>query len=140
VEHCVADSPQAVLDRVVAATNNHDLDALAACFSPDYRSEQPAHPGREFVGPELVREHWSIILGAVEDFRQEVLSSASVGDTIWWEARWSGSQPNNESFEVRGVGIAGVCDGLIAWARLYFEPVEAPGPETSQVLAEQLEA
>lgn len=30
--------------------NGHDATALAALFSPDYRSEQPAHPNRGFGG------------------------------------------------------------------------------------------
>ncbi len=30
--------------------NAHDLDAVAGFIHEDYRSEQPAHPGRAFVG------------------------------------------------------------------------------------------
>ena len=31
-------------DRLVDATNAHDVDAMMECFDPDYRSEQPLHP------------------------------------------------------------------------------------------------
>src|ERR1043165_3841548 len=35
-----------VIDRLVVAMNAHDLDAAAGLIHEDYRSEQPAHPGR----------------------------------------------------------------------------------------------
>ena len=39
------------VDRLIAATNAHDVDAVMECFHHDYRSEQPLHPeaggGRE---------------------------------------------------------------------------------------------
>ena len=39
-----------VIDRLVVAMNAHDLDAVAGFIHEDYRSEQPAHPGRAFAG------------------------------------------------------------------------------------------
>ena len=39
-----------VVDRLVVAVNAHDLDAVADLIHEDYRSEQPAHPGRAFAG------------------------------------------------------------------------------------------
>jgi hypothetical protein len=42
----------AVLERLREAINRHDLDALAACFEPDYHSAFPAHPDRTFRGHE----------------------------------------------------------------------------------------
>ena len=38
-----------VVDRLAAAMNAHDLDAVAGLIHADYRSEQPAHPGRAFT-------------------------------------------------------------------------------------------
>jgi hypothetical protein len=38
--------------RLRDAMNAHDLDAMAALFAPDYRSEQPLHPNRGFGGRE----------------------------------------------------------------------------------------
>lgn len=46
------------LRRLQEATNAHDLDALVACFAPDYRNETPAHPSRSFQGNEQVRANW----------------------------------------------------------------------------------
>jgi len=33
-----------LVERLRQAINKHDLDAFVACFDPDCRSEQPAHP------------------------------------------------------------------------------------------------
>jgi len=43
-------NPLGVIDRLVMATNAHDLDALLACFDDDYVNETPAHPLRGFRG------------------------------------------------------------------------------------------
>jgi hypothetical protein len=39
--------PRAVIDRLTAAQNAHDVEAMLTCFQEDYRSEQPQfRPGR----------------------------------------------------------------------------------------------
>src|SRR5947209_11573753 len=43
-------SPKLVFDHMIQALNRHDLDAMVACFAPDFRSEQPIHPERNFTG------------------------------------------------------------------------------------------
>ena len=43
-------SPKLVFERMIQATNRHDLEAMVAFFAPDYRSDQPFHPERNFVG------------------------------------------------------------------------------------------
>ena len=43
-------SPMATIDRLVRATNDHDLERLVDCFEPGYRNETPAHPARGFTG------------------------------------------------------------------------------------------
>jgi hypothetical protein len=47
---------QEMVDRLVQATNDHDIDAVAACFAEDYENETPVHPGRSFRGREQVRK------------------------------------------------------------------------------------
>ena len=49
----------AVLTRLVAAINDHDLDALEACFTVDYVNHTPAHPARGFVGRDQVARNWA---------------------------------------------------------------------------------
>ena len=63
-----------VMNRLRDAMNAHDLDAFVACFAPDYRSEQPAHPGRAFCGRAKVGENWAGVFSGVPDFHAELLA------------------------------------------------------------------
>jgi ketosteroid isomerase-like protein len=112
------------LEQAIAA---HDADAFATCFASDYRSEQPAHPARAFRGSEGVREHWTEIFQNVPDIRQETITTATDGETVWMEIAWRGHTRSQRPFEVRGVIIAQMREGRIAAARLYLEPVEEAG-------------
>jgi hypothetical protein len=119
--------PLATAERLVRATNDHDLEAMLACFETDYRSEQPAHPARAFQGIDQVRKNWSAMLEAVPDVRWEILRSVETEDTAWVELRLTGTQADGAMLHELGVVIFGVPDEKIAWARLYLEDVEANG-------------
>ena len=47
-----------MIERLVVAMNAHELDAAAGLIHEDYRSEQPAHPSRAFVGRAQMRANW----------------------------------------------------------------------------------
>ncbi len=49
---------RALIDRLTAAQNHHDLDGILACFHDDYRSEQPQFPARTFQGIDQVRANY----------------------------------------------------------------------------------
>jgi len=117
----------AMVERLRQATNDHDLDALVACFAPDYRNETPAHPERDFTGRDQVRQNWTQIFAAFGDLRDEVLRSAVDGDTVWSEWEHRGTRPDGTAHLMRGVVIFGVVDGLATWARFYLEPVQEGG-------------
>lgn len=119
--------PLATAGRLVQATNDHDLEAMLACFETDYRSEQPAHPARAFQGIDQVRKNWSAMLDAVPDVRWEVLRAAETEDTAWVELRLTGTQSDGSKLHEIGIVIFGVPDERIAWARLYLEDVEEDG-------------
>jgi ketosteroid isomerase-like protein len=114
----------AVIERLCRATNNHDLDAIVACFSPDYRNETPAHPARGFTGRQQVRRNWTQILAAVPDLTAEVLRCSVDGDTVWTEWVHRGTRPDGSPHHLCGVMIVGVGDDTIAWTRFYLEPVD----------------
>ena len=119
----VQDGPAALVARLCAATNAHDIEALVACFSPAYRNETPAHPEQGFVGREQVRTNWSQIFAAVPDISAEVLRLAVDGSTAWSEWEQRGTRPDGSPHLMRGVVILGVEQGCAAWARFYLEPV-----------------
>jgi ketosteroid isomerase-like protein len=123
-------SPAAVLERLHDAMNCHDPEAFVACFHPDYRSEQPRHPERAFVGTEQVRHNWSALFRSLPDFRADRVRSAIQGEEVWAEWSWEGTQESGERLVLQGVTVFGVAAGRIRWGRLYMEPVQEAGEET----------
>ena len=116
--------PTTVLERLVAAVNAHDLDALVSCFADDYVNETPAHPRRGFRGNEQVRRNWSQLFAGVADIRARLLRTAVDGDTLWTEWELSGTRIDGVAFLLRGVVIFAVGGAEITSARFYLEPVE----------------
>jgi len=116
-----------VLERLHAAMNQHDLEAMLECFDPDYRSEQPLHPNRGFGGKEQVRKNWSAILSSFPDFEAELLGHISSGGTVWSEWRWSAA-----GLDMAGVTLLGVEEDRIVWGRLYMESVEENGEDIDE--------
>jgi ketosteroid isomerase-like protein len=129
--------PVDVIDRLCEAQNAHDVDAMAACFHPDYRSDQPCHPRRAFVGVEQVRKNWSGIFAAVPDLAVEVtgLVADPGGEDVWTEWRWTGTRADGSPMEMAGVTIFGVREGRIASGRLYMEEVERDGDTIDEAVA-----
>ena len=117
-------SRTSVVDRLVQAMNDHDLEALVACFDEGYLNETPVHPQRGFRGNEQVRQNWSQILAAVPEFRARVLRMADDGDKVWTEWDMSGTRDDGALFQMAGVAIFGVEAPKITSARFYLEPVE----------------
>lgn len=117
-------SPSDVVDRLVQATNRHDLDGIVACFAARYRNETPAHPTRGFVGDDQVRRNWAQLLAGVPDLTAQVLACAVDGDTVWSEWHLAGTRRDGAPHEMRGVIIFAVLDGQVSAARFYLEPVE----------------
>jgi hypothetical protein len=117
------------LERLHAAMNRHDLEAMLELFDPDYRSEQPLHPNRGFGGKEQVRKNWSTMLDSFPDFEAELLGHAYSEGTVWSEWRWSATGLN-----MAGVTLFGVRDGRIVWGRLYMEPLEEDGKDIDEAV------
>jgi ketosteroid isomerase-like protein len=130
--------PATVVHRLERATNEHDLDALVACFAAEYRNETPAHPDRGFTGRDQVRANWSQIFAAIPDLTCDVLSCTVEGDTVWSEWEHRGTRPDGSPHLMRGVIIFGVADGLAAWARFYLEPVQADAGTIDQAVTRQV--
>ncbi len=89
--------PAEMLDRLVEATNAHDLDALVDCFAPDYVNETPVHPARGFVGADQVRRNWEQIFGLVPDLTATVSGYVVAADEVWSEWQMSGTRPDGSA-------------------------------------------
>ena len=113
-----------VIDRLAVAMNAHDLDAVAGLIHDDYRSEQPAHPGRAFAGRAQMLANWEAMFAGIPDFHAEICRSVQDGEMTWTEWRWSGTRSDGQSFEMRGVTLFEIADDQIIAGRLYMEDVE----------------
>jgi hypothetical protein len=127
-----------MVERLCRATNDHDLDALVACFAPEYRNETPAHPERGFTGREQVRQNWMQIFAAIPDISAAVLRHAVAGDDLWSEWEHRGTRLDGTPHLMRGVVIFGVVDGLAAWARFYLEAVHEDGRRIDDAVRQQV--
>ena len=130
--------PSAVVQRLQAVTNAHDIDAIVACFTSDYRNETPAHPARNFVGNEQVRRNWTKILAAIPDISTEILASAASGTMVWTEWEHRGTRRDGTAHLMRGVVVFGISDGLIASARFFLEPVEEASGDVDAAVQRQV--
>ena len=128
----------AMIDGLVRATNEHDLESMVACFTEDYENETPAHPARGFRGRAQVRRNWEQILGFVPDIHIEVVRSAVDGDTVWTEQEMRGTRRDGKPHFMRGVIVFGVSDGAISWARFYMEPVDEGEKTVDDFIREQV--
>jgi len=117
-------APSDVVDRLCDALNDHDLDALAACFAADYRNETPVHPARGFVGREQVRRNWEQLFGGIPDLAGTVTARAVVPDGVWTEWEMRGTRRDGVTHLLRGVVIFAVTAAEITAARFYLEPVD----------------
>ena len=131
-------SPVATVERLVRATNEHDIERVVACFAQDYALEAPAHPQRSFRGNAQVRRNWTQIFAAVPDISTRVLRSAVDGDTVWTEWEMSGTRRDGGAHLMRGVFIFGIADGKVHWGRMFLEPVEESGAGIDAALRGQL--
>ncbi|WP_033341707.1 nuclear transport factor 2 family protein [Catenuloplanes japonicus] len=116
-----------VVKRLVSALNDHDLDAVAACFGDDFTSDWPAHPARDFAGRDRVRRNWEVIFTQSPDIIVEITNAVEADDKVWGE--WAYTNAGGQ--DLRGVIIITVRDGFIRHSRFYMEAVDAadaPGP------------
>jgi limonene-1,2-epoxide hydrolase len=131
--HVQAESPEAI-ERLHNAMNERDLEAFVACFDPNYRSEQPAHPNRGFGGREQVEKNWSALFEGILDFHADLVATATEGDTLWCEWHWTGTRANEGPLDMRGVTLFEIKDDQIVSGRLYMEEVEEAGAEIDETV------
>jgi ketosteroid isomerase-like protein len=113
-----------ILSRLQEACNSRDPQQMADLFAEDYRSSQPAHPGREFLGRSQVLENWTAVFEGVPDFTASLVAGSQGGDTAWGEWDWRGNHADGTAFAMRGVTVLVLRDEHIAEGRLYMEPVD----------------
>jgi ketosteroid isomerase-like protein len=122
-----------VLRRMEEAMNAHDLEAFADCFTEDFHSEHPIHPGRNFTGRAGMRSNWADLFARVPDLAAIVLQSVADGDQVWSEWEIRGTTVDGEPYLTRGVAILRPRGERIASVRFYLDHVDiAIGNSTTQ--------
>ena len=116
--------PNGFVAQLVAAVNDHDLEAVVGLFTADYVNQTPAHPVRGFIGNEQVRRNWESIFAAVPDLRAVVTAQAVGQGTMWTEWTMDGVRRDGAELHLRGVVIFTVVDGQATAARFYLEPLD----------------
>ena len=127
-----------LVERLVQGVNDHDVQAVAACFAEDYVNETPAHPARGFRGREQVRRNWEQIFAFVPDLRAEVSRRTFAGPVAWTEWEMTGTRRDGSSHHLRGVIVFGVEGGVARWGRFYLEPVDAGTGGVDEAVREQV--
>jgi ketosteroid isomerase-like protein len=122
------------MERLLAALNEHDLDAMIALFHADYDSRQPVHEAAAFVGRAQVRANWAAMFAGVPDFHAELIRSVEDGDTTWCEWRWTGMRTDGHPFDHRGVTLFDVRGGVITAGTLYMQEAESETPIEQEVV------
>jgi ketosteroid isomerase-like protein len=120
----MAMDPRALVEQLRAAVDAHDIERIVSCFSPDFRNETPAHPGRSFRGGDQVRANWTRILAGIPDVTATVFRTAVEGDIVWSEWELKGTRVDGARQVLRGVVIFAVAGTTFAWNRFYLEPVD----------------
>jgi ketosteroid isomerase-like protein len=130
--------PSAWLNRLLVATNAHDLDDLVDCFAVDYVNEAPAHPARGFTGQAQVRSNWQQIFASVPDLTATLLRSAVSDNSVWSEWEMTGTRRDGADHAMAGVIIFDIADGRASWARFYLDVVNRGSESIDSALATQL--
>ena len=130
-------TPRALIERLVRATNDHDLDALVSCFALDYRNETPVHPSRGFSGSPQVRKNWAQIFGGVPDLTTEVRWTVDTS-TVWSEWEMRGTRRDGSPHLMRGVSIFSVDGDQFSSCRFDVDPVDAGGGTVDEAVRRQV--
>ena len=115
------------VDRLAAAINAHDLEALVSCFDAAFVNDTPAHPDRSFSGAAQVRENWARIFAALPDLQARIVGQTVDDTAAWTEWDWTGTRRDGSSHHMRGVTITTVGTEAITGARFFMEPVTDDG-------------
>jgi ketosteroid isomerase-like protein len=123
------------LNRLLEATNAHDVGRIEACFAEDYVNSTPCHPARGFTGREQVGRNWTTILHAVPDLVAEVVDCTEAGPRIWSEWEMRGTRRDGGAHLMRGVLVFTVRDGVATQLRFFMEPVDDSPLDADQAVA-----
>ena len=144
-EHGLHRERLALLERLFAAFNRHDIDGVMACFAPDVVFDAAAGPhvhGRRFVGREETGRAFVAVWTASPDVAWHVHRHTLAGDRAFSEWRFAATRPDGGRVEVEGVDLFTFAGALIASksAMRKNRPVQPASIEATPIEATPIEA
>jgi hypothetical protein len=127
MDHIATVGSMITAERLRDSWNSHTMRNLVGSVRKNYRSIQPTHPSRGFVGRSQVPTNWSAVFDGVPDFTAELVAGSLDVTPNGPSGEWSGIYTSGTAFLMRGITILTLRDGLIAKAQLYLEPVDVTG-------------
>jgi hypothetical protein len=118
-------------DRFVAATNAKDLDALEACFHPDFEMIVPQKPARGFRGRDQEVANMKFLFENYPEFEVTVLRKAVDGNEIWTE---SSACANGLQMAAVVIWEVDPATDTLRRGRYYSEPVTQDAPTIDQFM------
>ena len=116
-EDRLAQQRHAVLERLFAAFNRHDIDGVMACFTPDVVFDAAGGPetyGRRFTGREETGRAFTGVWTASPDAAWHVHRHTLAGDRAFSEWRFAATRPEGGRVDVEGVDLFTFAGTLIA--------------------------
>ena len=120
----------AVLDRLFAGFNRHDIEAVLACFTPDIVFDAAGGPdvhGCRFTGTDAVGAAFVGVWTSFPDVAWHVGRHTIAGDRAFTEWRFAATAPDGGGIDVEGVDLFVFDGALIASKRAFRKerPVQA---------------
>ncbi len=107
----------ALLERLFAAFNQHDIDGVLSCFTPDVVFDAAGGPdayGRRFTGREEVGRAFVAVWTTFPDVAWHVHRHTVAGDRAFSEWRFAATQLDGGRVDVEGVDLFTFAGALIA--------------------------
>ena len=128
---------RALLDRLFAAFNRHDIDGVMACFTPDIVFDAAGGPdvhGRRFSGSAEVHAAFVAVWTSFPDVAWHVGAHTVTGDRAFSEWRFVATNPRGERIDVEGIDLFTFRGELIAGKRA-FRKERPPQPAAARAVA-----
>jgi len=111
-----------VIERIVAAYNAKDTDALALLYHPDARYWSPLGDWQE--GLNAITAHIEELHRNLPDEQMEATAVITDGEVVVAEFRSTGTSPSGDAYAIDFTEVIELRDGKIASVKVYLDPEE----------------
>ena len=116
------DDARLLVDRIVAAYNSRDVEALVALYQPNL-TYWSAIDGLQ-VGIEAVRKHIDHLHETLPDEQMQARTIITDGDLIVVEFESTGTNPAGKTYTIEFTEVFELLDGKVASIKVYLDPEE----------------